>query len=215
MEKLSLFDILFKDDEQNSGEAAIGSGFFSRQFSGSITKKLKRLLSTRPFRFIDAVADVISHLSTVAYGTILLSFGLVCTLMYFLRLSADGRLVTPIIGAIISLVSIPLLLVDKPLPIFLADFSVTDYIFYEIFCMKRHTTEAAVRLPMLLSAVIGFCLAVVSAFLPLWQIVLFVGIAVCVYAGIESPEFVFLVSLFALPYVRFIPNEDIKYKISL
>lgn len=210
MDKLSLFDIIFKNDEQGKNDNSISNkGFFSRQFSGSITKKLKRILSTRPFRFIDAFSYLVSHISTMAYGTILLTFGLVSTLMFFLGLSVDNQLSTPIIGILFSIVAIPLLFADKPLPVFLSDFSVTDYLFYEIFCMKRHTTETAVRMPVFLSIFIGFCLATVSAFLPLWQIVLIVGIAVCVYVGIESPEFVLIASLFALPYVRFIPDGEI------
>jgi hypothetical protein len=210
MDKLSLFDILFKNDERSKSGGVVHNGaFFSRQFSGSITKKLKRVLSTRPFRFIDSVSYLISHASTVAYGSSLLTFGAVSTLMYFLGLSADGQLTTPIIGVILSIIAISLLFSDKPLPLYLSDFAVTDYLFYEIFCMKRHTTETAIKIPILLSIFLGFGLAVASAFIPLWQIALVIGIAVCVYVGIESPEFVFLLSLFALPYVRFIPNGEI------
>ena len=62
MDKLSLLEILFKNDEQEKNSASTNNnGFFSRQFSGSITKQLKRVLSTRPFRFIDAVSYFISH----------------------------------------------------------------------------------------------------------------------------------------------------------
>ena len=210
MDKLSLIDILFRNDEQSNGDASmLKNGFFSRQFSGSITKKLKRILSTRPFRFIDSVSYLISHASAIAYGSSLLALGLVSTLMYFLGLSYDNQLITPIIGVIFSLIAIPCLLVDKPLPLFLADFPITDYLFYEIFCMKRHTTEATVKVPIVLSVLIGFALAVVSAFMPLWQIALVIGIAVCIYVGMESPEFVFLASLFTLPYIRFIPSGEL------
>ena len=210
MDKLSLIDILFKNDEQSNGDASmLKNGFFSRQFSGAVTKKLKRILSTRPFRFIDSLSYLISHASTIAYGSCLITFGIVSVLIYLLRLSADDSLITPIIGVVLSLIAIPYLFADKPLPLYLADFPITDYLFYEILCMKRHTTESSVKVPVVVSVLLGFTLALISAFLPLWKIALVIGIAVCIYVGIESPEFVFLSSLFALPYIRFIPGGEI------
>ena len=56
---------------------------------------------------------------------------------------------------------------------------------------------------------LGFTLALISAFVPVWQISLIIGIAVYIYVGIESPEFVFLSSLFVLPYIRFIPGGEL------
>lgn len=210
MDKPSLFEILFQKDEQSEIDDSVrGKKFFTRQFSGSVTKKLKRILSTRPFKIASAFSHLLSHVSTRVYGSALLSLGLVGTMMYFLRLSADASIITPIIGILFALIFIPFLLADKPLPVFLADFYVTDYLFYEIFCMKRHTTETLANFPILLSAIIGFGLAVISAFVPLWQIALLIGILVCVYVGFESPEFVFLASLFTLPFVRFIPHGEL------
>ena len=210
MDKPSLFEILFKNDEQRKTDVAVRrKNFFSRQFSGSITKKLKRIRSTRPLRLISALSHLLSHVSTKVYGAALLTFGVVGLLMYFLRLAVDMSVTTPVIGVLFALLSVPFLFADKTLPVFLSDFDLTDYIFYDILCMKRHTSETIARFPILLSVFIGFGLAVLSAFLPLWQIALIIGVAVCIYVGIESPEFVFLSSLFALPYVRFIPHGEI------
>ena len=211
MEKFSLLEIVFNKDEQNGiDDSARGKNFFSRQFSGSVTKRLKRILSTRVFKFAHGFSYFLSHISTRIYGSALLTFGLVSLMMYFLGLSEDFGILTPVIAILFSLFSIPFLLIDKPLPIFLQDFAPTDYLFFEFFCMKRHTMlESPSRFPVFGAVVIGFVLAALSFFLPLWQIALVIGIAVCIYIGIESPEFVFLVSIFALPFLRFIPDSHI------
>lgn len=210
MDKFSLFEILFKKDEQSEIDDRVrGKRFFSRQFSGSVTKQLKRMLSTRPFKMARAVSHLLSHVSTRVYGAAMLTFGLLGVMMYFLGLSADMRALTPVIGIAFALLSIPFLLADKTLPVFLSDFSPTDFIFYELFCMKRHTGETIAPFPILVSVFVGFGLAVFSVFMPLWQIALIIGVLVCISVGMESPEFVFLASLFALPYVRFIPYGEV------
>ena len=211
MDKLSLFEILFsKDEDAQETGTAVKKQFFSREFSGSVTKQLKRLLSLRVFRFARAASYLLSHISTRVYGTAFLTFGMISALMYFLKLSADATIATPIIGLVLSLLSIPFLLADKPLPIVLQDFVITDYIFFDLFCMKRHTVmEEDKNFPILGAVVIGLVPAVLSAFLPLWQIALAIGVVVFVYVSMESPEFIFLASLFALPYLRLIPHFDI------
>ena len=52
-------------------------------------------------------------------------------------------------------------------------------------------------------------MALVSAFVPLWQIALFIAIIIGIYIGIESPEFLFLTSIAVIPFLNFIPNSDI------
>lgn len=210
MEKFSLLEIIFNKDEQSEIDDSVrGKGFFTREFSGSVTKELKRILSKRFFRIASAFSYLLSHVSTRVYGAAFLTFGVVGALMYFLRLAADMTLLTPIMGVIFTLISAPFLLADKPLPVFLSDFYLTDYIFYDIFCMKRHTTATLAPFPIPAAVFIGFGLALLSAFVPFWQIALIIGVLTCIYVGLESPEFVFLASLFVLPFVRFIPYGDI------
>ena len=210
MDKSSLLKIIFSKDEQNESDAIRGNNFYSRQFSGSITKQLKRILSTRVFKFGRAFSYLLSHISTRVYGSALLSFGLVGLMMYLLRMSADLSLLTPVIAIAFSLFSIPFLLADKPLPIFLQDFEPTDYLFFEFFCMKRHTMlENSSSFPIFGSVSIGFALAALSFFVPLWQIALVIGIIIFTYIGFESPEFVFLLTIFALPLLKYIPNRQI------
>ena len=140
MKKDSLLDIILsKDDQIDNDDYLRGKKFFTREFSGSITKRLKRMQSVWIVKLSRNISYFLSHISTKVYGTALLSFGLMSILLYFLRFSCDDSIVTPIVGIVVSCLSIPFLLADKPLPIVLQDFAPTDYLFFEFFCMKRHT----------------------------------------------------------------------------
>ena len=134
MAKSSILKAIFEREERaTKDESNKKKGFVTREISGSATHNLKRMQSTAIFRFAKAISELTSHLSTRIYGTAMLCFGLVSTLIYFLGISADQGIVTPIVGIIIAGLAIPFLLVDKTLPVFLQDFGPTDYLFFEFF----------------------------------------------------------------------------------
>ena len=93
--------------------------------------------------------------------------------MYFLKLSSDLSIVTPILGALAALFAVPFLISDKTLPHFLQSFSVTDYVFFEFFCIKRPSKmEAVQKVSPILSLLFGALLALVGMFYPVWWIML-------------------------------------------
>ena len=206
--KPSLLDALFvSDDKARTRE--YDDGFFAREFSVTINKKLKRLLGRGFFRFARNISNFLAHVSSKAYGLAILSFGLVSVLMFFLGLSKDASLVTPIIGAVFAALSIPFLVIDKPIPIMLQDTPWTDYLFFEFFCMKRHTVlEGEVRISGFIPILLGAMLAAASGFVPLWFVAVSIGVLICVYIGIESPEFLFLASIAYMPYMTLVPNGE-------
>ena len=212
MAKPSIIKAIFEKDEPTAVSEAKKSKkeFFSREISGSVTQNIKKIHSKRFFIFTKTVADLISHISTRVYGAAALCFGLVAALMYFLGISADTGVVTPILGIVIAGLSIPFLLTDKPLPVFLQDFKPTDFLFFEFFCMKRHSSmESTKSFPIFIAMTIAVIPALLSAIIPLWQIVLAIVILICIYIGMASPEFILLSSLLFLPYVRYLPRSEI------
>ena len=215
MDRPSIWEAMFDRDEK-SGDKNSKNKFFTHEFSGAITQKLKRVLSSRFFRFTKSAAELISHIPARMYGIALLCFGLLGTILYFAGVSRDESIVTPIVSIIISALSIPFLLSDKPLPIFLQDFSPTDYLFFEFFCMKRHSTlENEKKIPVFVPIVLGLVTALASVIIPFWQIALVIGAIVCIYIGMESTEFIFLSSLIALPYLHYLPKADLIFGIAL
>lgn len=205
MSKPSIWEIIFDKDEI---KAAKNKEFTSHELSGAMDQRMKKALSSRFFRFTKAASYLISHISTKVYGTALLSYGLLDSIMFFVGLG-DRSIANPIIGLICALISIPLLLSDKPLPIFLQDFRPTDYVLFDFFCMKRHTVrECDRRFPIWLAVVVGCAVALLSFLLPLWMITLIIGIIILIFIGMESPEFIYLLSLFSLPFLRYLPSYD-------
>ena len=208
MAKSSLLDILFSKDESGIGLDS-DDGFYAKEFSVAITKKMKRILTRGFFKFAKNVSYLLAHVSAKSYGLAILTFGLISTLMYFLGLSNDGGIATPIIGVAFALVAIPFLLTDKPIPIMLQDFEPTDYLFFEFFCMKRHTVlEGERKISPFLTVFIGAIPADLSAFVPLWLVATVIGIIICVYIGIESPEFLFMSTIAFLPYMCLVPKSE-------
>ena len=208
MAKPSLLDILFSKDEIGIGLDS-DEGFYAKEFSVAITKNMKRILTRGFFKFAKNVSYFLAHVSAKSYGLAILTFGLLSTLMYFLGLSNDGGIATPIIGVAFALIAIPFLLTDKPIPIMLQDFEPTDYLFFEFFCMKRHTVlEGERKISPFLTVFIGAIPAVLSAFVPLWMIATVIGIIICIYIGIESPEFLFMSTIAFLPYMCLVSNSE-------
>lgn len=216
MDRPSIWEAIFERDDTRSGDKNKRQQFFTREFSGSITQRLKKILSSRFFRFTKAAAELISHIPSRIYGTALLCFGLLGTILYFVGVSRDDSIATPIVSILLSALSIPFLLSDKPLPIFLQDFPPTDYLFFEFFCMKRHSImENEKRIPIFVPIILGLVMAALSIIVPFWQVALVIGIVICVYIGMESPEFIFLSSLIALPYLHYLPKAEIAFGAAL
>ncbi len=185
------------------------SSFPTIRFSGAMTENKMRFLSTRAVKFCNAVARLLSRVSTRAYGASAISFGAVTLLLYFLKLSADSSTVTPVLGAVTALLAIPFLLSDKTLPHFLQDLSVTDYIFFEFFCIKRsNKMETVQKFPVVISVLTGTLTALVGLFYPTWYAVVAIAAAVFVYVTMLSPEFAFFASFLALPYMSLIPYSE-------
>lgn len=205
-----------KEEKKKSRKSKVENKFFTREISGSVTQNLKRMRSLRFFRFTDAAYELIAHISARAYGAALMCFGIVSMIMYFLGISKDTSVITPVLGIILSGFSIPFLLTDKPLPVFLQEIKLTDFLFFEFFCLKRHSSmESERKFPIIIALLIGLIPALLSSVLPFWQIALVIGVIICIYLAIGSPEFVFFTSLVALPYIRFLPKCDIVFAIAL
>lgn len=186
------------------------NAFPSHVLSGRITPRVKRLLSSKPFKFMKAITRFFSRISSRAYGTSVLSLGLVTLILYFLGLSYDMSAVTPIIGSVISILSVPFLLFDKPLSILFQDFAVTDYIFFEFFCIKRlNQMDTARHIPLIISFAFGVIVALAGYFVPVW--VLMCGFVAFLFFCLTmiSPEFAFFLSLMILPYAEYIPYSSV------
>lgn len=182
------------------------------QLSGTMTENKVRFLSLRIIKFFRYISRLFSHASAKAYGMAAFSFGIVALLLYFLKLTADASIQTPIVAAAVALVAIPFMLADKPVPMFLQDFAVTDYIFFEFFCIKRFSKmESVYKIPLLIPILLGVACACIGLIHPIWYVLIAVAALLFVCITLMSPEFALFASFLALPYMQFIPYSSVLF----
>lgn len=196
---------------ENGRKLSTGKRFFSRSYSGTMTKRKN---TPSLFRLTAKLSDIIAHTSAKAYGAAALTFGLLSLIIHFmkdyLKMQSVGQTVTIVIGLVFSIVAIPLLFFDNPLPDFLQNFYVTDYIFFEFFCIKRTSPNPNIKgIPTPLAVIIGAVLALIGYFVPGWAVALIIGCAAILYITMLSPEFAFFLSILIIPYLSLIPYSDI------
>lgn len=213
MAKQSLFGKPKEKDilpEKKEKKPKGGYKFPSYQFSGSMTKQMKRVLSMRFFKFEKDFAHLISHAPARSYGIIFIAFGLLSLILHYVGFYTQSSGVTPVIAIIFTILSLPFLLTDKSLSVAMQDNAVTDFIFFEFFAMRRVSrTEKAKKIPVTVTILIGFFLAVLGRFLPTWQIIVGAAVVVFVYMSFASPEFAFFTSFILMPYSNYIPRAEI------
>lgn len=180
------------------------------RFSGAVNKRMKRMLSTRPFKLERSFANFLSHAPARCYGAILLGFGLLSLILYYLGFYGEGHSSTPIISVALTVLAMPFMLTDKSLPVVFQKNALTDYIFFEFFCMRRTSkSEKQTKASFIIFLAFGFALALVGYFFPLWQIILTMGVLLFAYLALSSPEFSFFTSFMIMPYSNYIPYSEI------
>lgn len=177
--------------------------FFSAAYSGSVSAKKQR--DGGLSRLFAKGKRVITYTSSKAYGASGLAFGLLTAILSFLRRYSDRAwddpTLTLIIGIVVAALSLPFLMSDRPLAFVFQDIPVTDYIFYDLLCMKRVPKIEGVRTVNTFAAtVIGVMLAALGVVLPVWMIAAAVLCLVVIFLAMSSPEFSFLLSLVLVPY---------------
>lgn len=218
MAKRALFDFVngYEEPDSVGGRSITGKRFFSRSYSGSMTKQKQRIKSMRFFGFLGSLSRLISYTSTKVYGAASLTFGLSTLLLHFIKDYFGAYSSAPtsslIIGIAFSIFAVPFLLFDRPISLFLQDFTVTDYIFFEFFCIKRtYRSDGEGSIPMAIAIICGGILALLGYFVPVWIIAAVIGVSVFVYISLLSPEFAFLASQLILPYLNYIPYSNIVF----
>ena len=188
--------------------------FSAREISGVSTKSLRVFLHGRVGRTVNSIARSISYTSTRTFGCMFMSFGLLSLFLHlFEYYFAKNPSVEPsslIIGSVFSILSIPLVVFDKPASDALQDFPPTNYVLYEFFSIKRMRKNQSVKVITPFWGFIMGCIpAVVGFFLSLELVILILVIAVFVTVAFISPEFPLLFTLISLPYVTLLPKFEI------
>ena len=187
-------------------EINTGVKFWERSLSGSITSLKKKILTSGIVRFFNAFLRFIAYTSTRGFGALFLSFGLLSITVglgkaYFGIIDSKFSF-SVIMGAVLSILAIPLLFIDKPFCIALQDFGLTDYIFFEFFSIKRMHRQSNQRgVPILVMVIVGLVLAGLGVFFSLDKVLAVILATVVIYFSFVSPEFAFFSIIIVLPLV--------------
>ncbi len=159
-------------------------------------------------RFFEKLTKVISFTPARTYGALLCVFGTLSLMLHFIKAYVGVYEVIPVgvivLASALTLLSIPFLLSDKPLSIALQDNAVTDYIFFEFFCIRRmHKSEGEKGISSVFGIVLGIALAVLGAVVPMWTVAFGLAAFTYLFLTFLSPEFSFFSIFIIMPYLSF------------
>ncbi len=211
MRKYTLYELLDGYYRPESGE---GKKFVSKRLTGSFSGKQHARSARLIHSATSRLKTLFAFTSARFYGLYLLSFGLVTLFVHFIKdyvgLYESVPLGVPITGAVAAILGVLLVVSDKPLCIFLQEFSLTDYVFFEFFCIKRTNRLDGTRgIPSWIGIIFGTLTASLAALLPFFSVVISVLAAVYVFVSFVSPEFSLFSTFLVLPYLSMLDNHEL------
>ena len=194
-----------------SDKSSSGKKFYVQTVTGSANRVSITRFSKYVSKFFAKLTKIVSYTPSKTYGAMFCVFGALSLMLHFLKDYVgvyDGvPLHVLIISSIFTLFSIPFMVSDKPMSITLQNNSITDYIFFEFFCIRRmHKNENEKGIQPIGGLVLGILLAVIGAFVPLWIVVAVLGVFLYLFLTFLSPEFSFFSIFIVMPYLSFDTN---------
>ena len=187
---------------------------YGKEISGFASSAMRHPIIAGIGRITGGLVKKLLYASTKVYGGFLESFGAVSLLLhlakYYFADNPEVRLSTLIISAVLALIGIPLIFIDKPLCLALQEFSFTDYLLFEFFSIKRMRGEDSVKkVHTVIGIIIGLIPALFAFFFPIEYVLLVIAAVLVATVSVVSPEFLFILIIMAIPYVRFLPFGEL------
>ncbi len=202
-------------------DAEYGTKFKTVSITGNVTRTRNRFVR-RILGLSRALLNTFSYSSTRSYGLFLIGFGFFAFLLHAIRNYTAGDqipLYVIISSVAISLIGIPLVCFDKQLAIAMQDFALTDYIFFEFFCLKRmhrinvsasrNSEERVLLIRPYAALIVGLLLATFTMLIPMWWILLGIGVLIYLFLTFISPEFSLFSIILAMPYLPTLAFSDL------
>ncbi len=197
-----------KEHRNEKGEPIVGKSFFSRALTGSMNGR--RISSNKLFDAIRFIVRRLLSTSVRVYGTMLLIFGSLTALVsiatnYF---SFDGSSSSALItGIVLTFIGIIFTFSESSVGTFSEKFFLTDYIFFEFFCIKRMQKSSEEKgLSPFFGIIAGVALGALGLLIHPVRAVLSLALILFILVSFASPEFSFLLTLLVLPYTGLIAN---------
>ena len=192
----------------NGDGTSSGKKFLVETVTGSAGRVSIVRFSKHLSRFFEKLTNTISYTPARSYGAMFSVFGILSLVIHFVKDYVGIYSVIPlsaiIIGAVFALISVPFFISDKPLSVALQNNAVTDFIFFEFFCIRRmHKSESEKGISPTVGVILGVLLSVIGALAPLWTVALGLGLFAYLFLTFLSPEFSFFSVFVVMPYLTF------------
>ncbi len=213
-----ILDFLFgyETSEKNFENSRIARGrktFSDKIISGVGSTYTRKLTGSSAAGFLSRLTGAFAHTSVKVYGSMLLSFGIITLLMNLVNYYFNS--VTPfsdlVIGAVFAIAAIPMLFVERSLSDFTEQTGFLELIIYDTFCVKRASkrNKKNTGVPMWLGVFLGVLPAAIGFFIPIHTLLLPILALILAVLAIFSPEFSFMLTLLALPFLPLMPHPTI------
>lgn len=189
-------------------KASNGKKFCVETVTGSANRVSITRASKYVSRFFEKLSHVISYTPSRTYGALLSMFGTLSLALHLIKDYVGQYDTIPnyvfIIGCVMAVLGIPFLISDKPLSTALQNNAVTDFIFFEFFCIRRmHKNENEKGLNTVVGIILGIVFAIIGLFVPLWIVTLALFGVAYLFLTFLSPEFSFFSIFLLMPYLSF------------
>ena len=192
------------------------SRFFSYRISGSFNERFGFGYG-KFMRMFDKFSHRLAITSARAYGALLLVFGFLSLAVELINSYLNHTVTLAISSVIMSiaciLVSVALLTQEKGLADSIKSKKITDYIFHEFFCIPRMREVGAKNeekgISLRYFVLIGLLMALPTVYVSNTMVLLVALAIVFIYMSLISPEFSFLMTFLAMPYMSIMPLHEV------
>ena len=186
-------------------------GLFDPTEIKGLSAKTARAFSTGKFSaFLRAAARLLAFTSARAYGLIFLSFGVLTLFLhlgeYYFMDDPTVAVSSLLIGAISVIISLFLIVSDKPICTALQSVRIVDFVVFDFFSINRmQYSEGERRFGAPVGIFVGFILSMLGFFFPTEYAALVMLGFIFFTVALISPEFPFIFSVLIFPYLSVIP----------
>ena len=187
--------------------------FDSIEIKGLSAKKARAFSSGRFAVIVRRLSRLLAFTPARVYGFASLSFGILTLFLhlgeYYFMQDPVVAVSSLIIGAVFAVLSLPLLISDKPICIAFQSLKLVDFIVFDFFSINRmQYSEGERRLSAAWGILFGFLLAAFGFFLPTEYAALLIIFLVLFVVSMLSPEFPYIFSLLVFPYLPIVPYSE-------
>ncbi len=189
------------------------SFFDSIEIKGLSSKSARAFSTGRLGQLLKVISRRLAYTSARVYGLALLTFGILTLFLhlgeYYFMEDPEVAVSSLAIGAAFCLISIFLIVSDKPISIALQSVKLIDFIVFDFFSIGRmQAREGEKRLSPVFGIIFGALLSLVGFVFPTEYAALAIIVVVFSVVAMVSPEFPYIFSLLVFPYLSILPYSS-------